>query len=277
VKTLIVVANPKSGRGRALSKAEGFAAEAARTGFSPIVVSLLGQERMINEIHRIVRERRDEIFGIVTVGGDGLLHTLLPTINEFDIPFTVIPSGTGNDFAREIGAMGKSFHDHLVALENPTHRIDSMKIDGEFGTSRACQVLSLGFDALVNERANRMQKVKGKAKYVVAMIRELPVFKPIHFQLEVDGEEFSREAMLIAIANGPSYGGGMKILPHAAFDDGVLDILIVKKVSIWELIKVFPRVYTGSHIKHPAVEVMKAKHIKVSAQAKAFADGEFIS
>ena len=277
MKTLIVVANPKSGRGRALSKAEGFAAEAARSGFSPIVISLLGQERMINEIHRIVRERRYEIFGIVTVGGDGLLHTLLPTIKEFDIPFTVIPSGTGNDFAREIGAMGKSFHDHVATLERPAHQIDSMVIDGEFGVSRACQVLSLGFDALVNERANRMRKVKGKAKYVVAMIRELPVFKPIHFQLEVDGEKFSREAMLIAVANGPSYGGGMKILPEAAFDDGMLDILILKRVSIWELIKVFPRVYTGSHIKHPAVEVLKAKKIKVSAQAKAFADGEFIS
>jgi len=142
---------------------------------------------------------------------------------------------------------------------------------------RACQVVSLGFDALVNERANGFSKVHGKIKYVLATLLELPLFQPHYFELSIDGREYSREAMLIAIANGSSYGGGMKICPDARFDDGDLEILILSRVSIFELLKVFPRVYSGKHISHPAIEIVKGKELTVNAPAKVFADGEFIS
>jgi len=276
-ETILVVANPRSGKGKSTAIAEEFSHKATAAGLSPVVIDVLGQEKMSETLHHEIQNHRSKIRGIISVGGDGLLHTLLPIIHQYDLPFTVVPTGTGNDFAREIGAMSRSLDQTVTNILETPSQIDSVVIKSGEGEFRACQVLSLGFDALVNERANGFRHIKGKFKYVLATIRELPLFKPEHFEIEIDGRNYSRRAMLIAVANGPSYGGGMKICPSARFDDGLLDVLILSQVSIFELIRVFPKVYSGSHISHPAIEVIKGREISVNAPAKAFADGEYIA
>jgi diacylglycerol kinase (ATP) len=162
-------------------------------------------------------------------------------------------------------------------IENESFtNIDLMQINSASSSLLSAQILSLGFDALVNERANSFRLFRGRAKYVLAMIRELSFFKPKLFTLTIDGVAYERRAMLIAIANGPNYGGGMQIVPSADHADGLLDVLILKRVSTLELLKVFPKVYKGSHINHPAIELMQGRSIHVQAQAKAYADGEFV-
>jgi len=277
MKTLLIVANPRSGKGKSLKVAEQFKDRASNAGFKPVVIGVLGKEEMLRSLRVAIEDDRQSIGGVISVGGDGLLHALLPVLREFDLPFTVIPTGTGNDFAREIGAMRRTLDETLAKISETPVEIDSVIIKSDRGEARACQVLSLGFDALVNERANGFRRIRGKMKYVVATIRELALFKPMRFEINIDGVDYSQHAMLIAVANGPSYGGGMKICPGARFDDGLLDVLILSKVSIIELIKVFPKVYSGSHISHPAIEVIKGREIRVNAPAKAYADGEYIS
>ena len=276
-KAILVVANPRSGKGRSSRVAREFCKKVSRAGFTPVVIDVLGKTEMTQALVNEIKNLRSDLKGIVSIGGDGLLHTLLPIINKYELPFTVIPTGTGNDFAREIGATRRTLDETVAILSRPASKIDSVLIKSDQGDARACQVLSLGFDALVNERANGFRRVRGKLKYVLAIIRELTLFKPLHFTITIDGEDYSRRAMLIAVANGASYGGGMKICPRARFDDGLLDVLILSEVSILELIKVFPRVYSGSHISHPAVEIIRGKEISVNAPAKAFADGEYIA
>jgi len=271
---LLVVANPRSGRGRSLKIASRFISLAKTKGIESTLVALNGEDLMLSKIRELLK--KEEWRGLVAVGGDGLLHSILPLVKEHDLPFTVIPAGTGNDFAREIGSKGRSLSENLHRILDQPSRVDSFTVKSASGVRTSVQVLSLGFDALVNERANAMTSVRGKAKYVVAMLRELPVFKPMHFSITVDGISFEREAMLIAIANGPSYGGGMLICPGADNTDGILDVLILNRVSTIELLKVFPKVYSGKHITHPAIEVIRGKQIYVEAQAKAFADGEFV-
>lgn len=275
MKQLLVIANPVSGRGRSLKKAESFMASASDSGILCTLVYRRGETAMLEEVETLLAT--DEFSGVIVVGGDGLLHTLLPTLKQNRLPFTIIPAGTGNDFAREIKAMKRSAGELLDQIKSAPHFVDTFLVNGEISENIGIQVLSLGFDALVNERANKMKVIKGKSKYVVAMIRELPIFKPMRFDLEIDGTSIEREAMLIAIANGSSYGGGMRICPDADHGDGELDILILNKVSILELIKVFPKVYFGKHISHPAVEILRGRNLRVNAPAKAFADGEFIS
>jgi len=277
MKTLIIVANPLSGRGKSLKVAQQFKERASIAGFESVVIGVLGKEEMLKSLRVAIENDRQSIGGVISVGGDGLLHALLPVLREYDLPFTVIPTGTGNDFAREIGAMRRTLDETIKKILEAPVAIDSVIIKGNGGEARACQVLSLGFDALVNERANDFRRIRGKMKYVVATIRELALFKPMRFEINIDGVDYSQQAMLIAVANGPSYGGGMKICPEARFDDGLLDVLILSKVSIIELIKVFPKVYSGSHIRHPAIEIIKGREIAVNAPAKAFADGEYIS
>lgn len=277
MKRLLIVANPRSGSGKSVKVADKYKTVLEQANYSVRVISPLGKEVMLQQLREEIASGQENIHGLISVGGDGLLHTLLPLIHEFDLPFTVVPTGTGNDFAREIGALKSSELDIVQLISRIPKAIDSVVIDSGEGKSRACQVLSLGFDALVNERANGFTKIRGKLKYVIAIVRELPVFKPIHFSITIDGVDHSQEAMLIAVANGPSYGGGMKICPTAKFDDGELDVLILSKVSIWQLIRVFPKVYKGTHITHPAISIHKGREIAVHANAKAYADGEYIS
>ena len=82
--------------------------------------------------------------------------------------------------------------------------------------------------------------------------------------------------MLIAIGNGRSYGGGMLVCPQANMHDGLFDVMILEPVSKLEFIKVFPKVYSGSHITHPAVRTLRTKRISLSADAIGYADGERI-
>ena len=114
------------------------------------------------------------------------------------------------------------------------------------------------------------------AKYNVAIALELPLFKPSYFEIKLDDQQISTEAMLIAVGNGSSYGGGMRVCPDASLNDGLFDVMILKPVSKLEFIKVFPTVYLGKHIDHPKVNVYRTSKISISSRAIAYADGERI-
>src|SRR5581483_9765810 len=100
-------------------------------------------------------------------------------------------------------------------------------------------VLCAGFDSLVNERANAMTWPTGQMRYNLATLAELRVFRPLAYTLVLDGETTSLEAMLVAVGNGPSYGGGLRICHGARLDDGLLDVVVIKPVSKIELVKVY--------------------------------------
>jgi diacylglycerol kinase (ATP) len=136
-------------------------------------------------------------------------------------------------------------------------------------------VLGAGFDAIVNERANGWRWPRGRSKYVLAMLRELPVFRPRAYTIELDGEVWSTPAMLVAVGNGPSYGGGMRVTPDAHLDDGLLDVMVVEPVSRPEFLRIFPRVYAGTHVDHPAVTIRRARSVTVAAPGiVGYGDGE---
>jgi diacylglycerol kinase (ATP) len=107
------------------------------------------------------------------------------------------------------------------------------------------------------------------------MVAELANFKPIQYRVQADGKKLEFKAMLCAVANASSFGGGMLIAPEAKVDDGLLDLFVVHEISRPELIRIFPKVYTGGHVDHPAVEFIRAKSIHLEAASMpAFADGE---
>ena len=227
------------------------------------------------ETKSLVREslRNGEATRLLSVGGDGLFHLLLQLAIEFKVPLAITPGGTGNDFYRTLGWFDHDLTDYLEHLSSrqPT-LVDVGVVDGEYFGA----VLSSGFDSVVNERANRMKWPTGPAKYNIAIALELPKFKAIEFKIFADEKVLEVEAMLIAIGNGRSYGGGMQVCPDADLHDGLFDIMILHPVSKLEFIKVFPTVYKGTHIKHPQVEVIRAKQTRIESSAIAYADGERI-
>jgi diacylglycerol kinase (ATP) len=156
-------------------------------------------------------------------------------------------------------------------------RIDAVRRvdwDGQ-GPQWFVGVLCGGFDAVVNERANGWAWQRGKMRYNLAIARELPLFRPLKYELELDGESWVTEAMLVAVGNGPRYGGGMLITPDASYDDGLLDVLVVGPMSVPRLLTVFPKVFSGRHVSHPAVTIRRARRVRLSTESiVAYADGE---
>ena len=211
--------------------------------------------------------------GVIAVGGDGMVHLVIQELAEKKVPLLLIPAGTGNDFAR---VLHLPLDNPTMVLEKalssaPTH-VDLGRVNGTF----FAEVLSTGFDSIVNERANRMVRITGKSKYYISMLLELPLFKPKSYKFRMDGSDFECKAMLIAVGNGSSYGGGMKVCPTANMSDGEFEVMILHEVSTLEFLRVFPSVFSGAHVKHPAVKILRGKEIEISADAVAYADGERI-
>ena len=267
----LVVVNSKAGRGAAAALA------------AQVVGFLKSKEisyRMISpnsaaETKSLVRDslQSGETTRLLSVGGDGLFHLLLQFAIEFGVPLAVAPGGTGNDFYRTLGWHGHDLTNYLEQLNSVMPSlVDVGVVDGEYFGA----VLSSGFDSVVNERANVMKWPKGPAKYNAAIVLELPKFRPIEFKIFADEKVLQVEAMLIAIGNGSSYGGGMQVCPAADLRDGLFDIMILHPVSKLEFIKVFPTVYKGTHIDHPQVQVIRAQRIRIESSAVAYADGERI-
>lgn len=270
-----LVINPVSGGGKGKKVGQRFVRELGQSGVHFTIIQEESEQQTIATLNRI--HEKDAFSSIVSVGGDGQAHLLFPFAIDWKVPILVVPAGTGNDFARSAGTFGKNASQLVEALTRtiPT-RIDMGKVVRGEEITWFGQVLSTGFDSLVNERANRYKFFKGKIKYVIATARELPFFVPRTYAIELDEIAFESGAMLVAIANGKSYGGGMLVCPEAKFTDGLFDVLILKPIPVKEFVRVFPRVFSGKHINHPAVEIRRCSKVTLSSKAIAYADGERI-
>jgi len=263
--------NPSSGHGKGAIVGEKVTAYFDQRNLDYRVFSSASAKGLKSELERFLDSHSCE--GVISVGGDGLAHLVLQLVVPRSIPFAVIAAGTGNDIVRSLGWSlddSTSYLNHVTSTQATP--IDLGNVDSEWFAA----ILSTGFDSVVNEKANAMVWPRGPQRYNVAIALELPRFAPIEYQITTDTRTFTTKAMLIAIGNGRSYGGGMLVCPHAKLDDGLFDVMILKPVSKLEFIKVFPKVFSGSHITHPAVEIFRTKKIELSADAIAYADGERI-
>ena len=216
---------------------------------------------------------------LVVVGGDGMVSLGVNLIAQTSIPMAIVPSGTGNDLARglgiPVGDLAVSIRHLLSALTEPAHAIDLGRITcGEKVTYFAC-ILSAGFDAIVNERANKMTWPKGKSRYTLALLLELVGLKSVQYSLTVDGVSSTVGANLISIANNTSMGGGMLVTPDASLTDGLLDVFVLQPVSRLRFLRLFPRVFAGTHVGEPEVLISRGKRIRLEAAGiVSYADGE---
>lgn len=217
---------------------------------------------------------------LVAIGGDGTLHQALQAVAGTDVPFGPIPAGTGNDFALDTGFPA----DPLAAADviasalrdGRRHTVDLARMSGVDGTERWYgAVLAAGFDAIVNERANRMRWPRGPRRYDLAIVVELARLRPRRYTLRLDGVPHEVDAVLVAVGNCPTYGGGMRICPDADPTDGLLDVVVAGRVDRRTLIRVKPRIYQGTHVSHPLVRSYRARTVELAAEGiTTYADGE---
>ena len=266
---LALLVNPTSGKGKfALHSAE-VARRLMSGGYDVTVLQGVDAADAADLGRAAVADGCDVL---VAMGGDGMVHLALQVVSGTSTRLGIIPTGTGNDVARYLElprADPLAAADVIVA--GNTRRIDLASTGpAVFGT-----VLASGFDSLVNERANSMHWPKGQMRYNLATLAELRVFKPLPYTLELDGQRMQLEAMLVAVGNGPSYGGGLRMCEGALLDDGMLDVVIIKPMSKFELLRVYPRLFKGTHVTHPAYQHHRVRTASVAAPGiVGYADGE---
>lgn len=218
---------------------------------------------------------------VVVVGGDGMVSLAVNALAQTSIPFSLVAAGTGNDLARGLGLpVGDvpAAITHLVSsLSREPQRIDLGRITSMDGSEVRwfASVLSAGFDAIVNERANAMRWPRGKSRYTLALLRELFALKPVTYSVTVGELTKSVDAMLISVANNSSMGGGMRVTPYASMHDGLLDVFILRPLSRLRFLRLFPRVFAGTHINEPEVVIDRCAQVTLNAPGiVAYADGE---
>jgi diacylglycerol kinase (ATP) len=270
-REIVILTNPTSGKGRGTQIARITSAGLRDAGLA--VRSLVGADpdEALELATGCVAEGIDTL---VVVGGDGMVHLGVQAVVGTDTALGIIPAGTGNDVARYLDIPRSDPSAAVdVVVGSRTRRIDLARA----GAQHFVTVLAAGFDSLVNERANAMTWPRGQLRYHLATLSELRVFEPIPYKLELDEQVLELDAMLVAVGNGPSFGGGLRITHGARIDDGWLDVVIIKPMSRLELVRTYPKLYSGGHTRHPQYEHHLVRRVSVDAPGiVAYADGERI-
>ncbi len=223
----------------------------------------------------------------IVLGGDGTIHHYLRDLSQLKIPVLMVPRGSGNDFARALGLQTEG--DAVAAWSRFLDTGHSREIDlglitplGEMPASPQlfCNVAGAGLDSDANRRANSMPRwLRGRGGYVLGALAAIRAFSAKHFMIEAQQHQrIDEPGLMVAFANGPTYGGGLRIAPAADFADGQLDICFVRQVGKSRLLRLLSRVFSGRHVNLPEVEYFKASRLRLETDVPldVYADGEFV-
>lgn len=242
---------------------------------------------------------------ILVFGGDGTVHRHLSQLVKLGLPVLVVPTGSGNDFARALGL--RSVRDALAAwlsfcdghgkvraidlgvikpLQASTAAQDveasgaaQVGFNRYFGT-----VAGVGLDCEVARRANRLPRfLRSHGGYALSVMSTVFRFAPIKMRIltSIGAKWLTRSEQpttVAAFANSGVYGGGMKIAPNAQMDDGQLDVCVIGGIGPFKLFCLFPTVYFGRHLRIREVEYFRADCVRVETAhpVDVYADGEYV-
>jgi YegS/Rv2252/BmrU family lipid kinase len=208
---------------------------------------------------------------IVAVGGDGTAHEVLNGVMEHDEAvrpaFGIIPTGSGNDYAHTLG-----MSDHLSVALNQIATGDRRVVDlGRCNGVWFGESVSMGLDARVTVKAVELKittGLSGLSLYLRALIHVLNnQYYAQSVVIQYDDEPpFETDALIVAVTNGPTYGGGFKITPDAVFDDGLLDICRIDKIPKAEAFMRLPFVVIGKHTKMKPVHMSRGTRLTVVSE-----------
>ena len=263
-RRIVLVVNPTAGRGRAARVLPAVQARLGASGADVRVVPSTDYDHARRAMGRAVASGVDVL---AVMGGDGMMHlgvnacadqtAAAPTL------LGLLPAGSGNDLCRGVGLdPDDPVAAAAVVAEGTRRDVDLIRVAGRYVGA----VLATGFDALVNRRANAMAFPRGSTRYTAAALAELRVFSPLRYRLVLDGAVRELEAMLVAVGNTSSYGGGMRICPAADVTDGWLDVTVIHPVHRLTLLRLLPQMSSGRFARHPCVEQLRARVVRVDGE-----------
>jgi diacylglycerol kinase (ATP) len=244
---------------------------------------------------------------VLLFGGDGTIHRHLSQLVRLGLPVLIVPAGSGNDFARALGlhrvrdslaawrrfcagqdnvrAIDLGVITPLEAVAEPSAPQDPPRNSVLATRNYFCSVAGIGLDAEVARRANGLPRwLRGHGGYALSLAPTIFRFAALPMKIFAPDEAAGWKTrsylptLLAAFANTSTYGGGMKIAPHASIDDGQLDVCVIGGVDPFKLACMFPTVYFGRHLSIREVEYFKAERVRVETETPldVYADGEFV-
>jgi diacylglycerol kinase (ATP) len=270
----LLVHNPTAGGGRAAGLLPAVS-ERLRAGGVEVDRHAT---RSLQDARQAACEAAGNVEVVVAVGGDGTVGACAGGLADAGpaarAALGVVPAGGGNDAAR---ALGVPFGDPLAAAAL-LPRLRRRPADlARVGERSYLAVSGAGFDSEVNRIANqRLWWAGAHLRYLGAALAQLVIGRPARFRLRLDGQERQLAAWMVAVANCPSYGGGMRVAPAASLDDGRLDVVVIGAVGKLTCLDLLRKVFSGRHVEHPAVSVHRARRVELAADRPlaVYADGE---
>ena len=276
---VLVIYNPQAGNGRArrcLPAIRQYLAEKA-----------IDAQFLLTEAsgHATLLAAQAELSGfdaLIASGGDGTLFEVLNgymrNIATNKPPLGLIPNGTGNAFMKELGLRHSDWHRAIdIIAENRPRALDIGRLRAQGQDCYFINIVGMGFVAEIAQAAVPLKRL-GTAAYTLAVLLKLPSMRVQTIRLELDGETLEREGVFVEVANSTYTGTNFLIAPKARLDDGLLDVVLLKRISRLGLLRLFRTVFDGSHLRHPQVEYYQARSITVteSRPGRLIPDGEIL-
>jgi diacylglycerol kinase (ATP) len=281
---LLIIFNPQAGSGRAQK-------------YLPLITDYLAEKQLkFDLLHtnssghaQSIVEQTDlsHYDGVIAAGGDGTLfeivNGLMAHAPKNRTPFGVIPVGTGNAFSRELGLLPTDWQKGIeILLQNKTKAIDLGQAKTASESFYFLNIIGMGFVVDAGRTTLKIKKL-GKSAYTLATLWETAKLKkhPIELSLTLADDSVERldeELVFVEVANSRYTGTSFLIAPDAKIDDGLLDAIILKKISRPKILSLFPTIYSGKHVNYKEIETRKVKSITIETKQPMplMPDGEFI-
>lgn len=269
--SLCLIVNPSAGGGRAARALPRVEAALRAHGLAFRVERTTG----LDHARELARETlfRGEI--AVAMGGDGLLGAVAGELHSTDGILGVLPGGRGNDFARKLGVPA----DPVAACETLANGTARAVDVAEIGGRTYLGIASAGLDSDVQHIANATRLRLGTFVYLYGTLRALRSWRPARWEVGLDGAAQTFVGYSVAVCNTGVYGGGMRLAPHASLEDGLLDVVFTESTTKLRFLVGLPRLFRGTHVHEPTVQVMRAREVTFVADRPflAYADGDPIA
>jgi YegS/Rv2252/BmrU family lipid kinase len=263
-----LIVNPHAGGGRAMRLLPGVESALRSMGRAFRVEPTASMEHA----RELARGARDAGEIVAAMGGDGITGAVAGELRDGRGLLVVLPGGRGNDFARKLGIP----HDPVAACELLEHGRERRVDLADAGDVAFLGILSAGLDSDVNERANTTRLPLGTSVYVYGALRALATWRSAGWTVAVDGEEHGFSGYSVAVSNSGIFGGGMRLVPDASVDDGLLDVVLIGEQRKLAYLRGLMRVFKGTHLHDPAVTLLRGREVSFRADRAfiAYADGD---
>jgi len=276
---LLIVFNPNAAHGRAVRKLTAIRTKFENLG---IQIEVRPTTHPGHGSDLVACTDLSGFDGLIAAGGDGTLFEVLNGLYRHPksarIPLGLLPIGTGNAFARDLGLKPAAWSDAIDLLQRRrTREVDVGLVQSADKTFYFLNIVGMGFSVAASKTAHRL-KFFGNTAYTLATLWQVLKLKSYPLVADLDGRELHSDNIFITISNTRFTGTHFLIAPDASIDDGLLDVTILENLPRHRLLKLFPTIYDGRHVQYKEISTHKAAHIKIHSPAAMLLgpDGELI-